>query len=154
MELQVETFADELELPYMPDIEAVLRASAIAEAPHAEDAFLAEFSRWLTLRNKGVVARRAGIELAREALDLVGDAEGAWQALPVELWLHGTGAAWAMSSMRRAKLARHFVGWLLDSGRVSLHGQRLLARRIARASAQAASGGPSHSCAAKPMVAA
>jgi len=137
MELHIEApFHDELELPEEAcgDLEGVLLAAS-AGALHAEDALLAAFTHWIGVRGASACERQAAIELARDALDLVGDPDGPWQALPVERWL--TEAArkprCAGALRQLPALARAFVSWLGDQGRLSLHAQRLLARRIGAA---------------------
>lgn len=133
MDCAIDTFTtDELELPHdePEDLEAALLWMAAVEAPHAEDAFLADFARWLGARGANAAERRGGIDLAREALDLLGDPEGAWQALPIERWLQAADRSPRVSS-HACELARELVAFLGDSGRLSLHGQRLLARRLA-----------------------
>jgi hypothetical protein len=143
MDLSIETlFADDLELPHDTrqdqDIEAVLLlGTAGADAPHAEDAFLAKFARWLATRGAGADERRAGIELAREALDFIGDPDGTWQGLPVERWLPAAAIGPGTPSARRIELARELLSFVVECGRLSLHGQRQLTRRIARVRARA-----------------
>jgi hypothetical protein len=99
-------------------------------SPHAEDVFLADFVRVARARGH---AEFAALELARAALDAVEDIDGVWQGLGIEAWLD---AAARMSLVtgdgELVLLARAFVTWLVDRGRLSLHGQRLLVRRIAR----------------------
>jgi len=125
-------FSDDLELTQdaPQDLEAALLWMAGADTPHAEDAFLADFARWLGARGADAAERRAGLELAREALDLLGDPDGAWQALPIERWLRGADGS-AGASSHAIALARDLVGFLAEHGRLSLHGQRVLTRRIA-----------------------
>jgi hypothetical protein len=141
MDLPIEIpFSDDFELPRdaWQDIETVLLDIAGADAPHAEDAFLADFARWLAARGAEADERRSGIELAREALDFIGDPDGNWQRLPVERWLHADAAGSGTTSARRIELARELLSCLVECGRLSLHGQRQLARRIARLRARAA----------------
>jgi hypothetical protein len=109
------------------DLEAVLLALGAADQPHAEDAFLADFARWLCAREPRAAERRFAIELAREALDDLGGPDGVWQALPVERLLQRDEPR---AAAPRVEHARALVSWLGDRGRLSLHGQRLLARRV------------------------
>jgi hypothetical protein len=126
------SFADDVELPHDVDLEleAVLLATTASDAPHAEDAFLADFTRWLVARGADAAQRSLGLELARDALDCVGDADGTWQALPIERWLTARVDRCAGTTAERAELARELVSWLVADGRLSLHGQRMLVRRI------------------------
>ncbi len=113
-----------------PACEVVPIAIDSGATPHAEDAFLAEFSGFARTRNHD---GRAAIELARIALDAIEDIDGAWQALRVEAWLiAAANACVEVEDAELCLLARAFVEWLVDGGRLSLHGQRVLARRIAR----------------------
>jgi hypothetical protein len=125
-------FADDLEprLDAPDDLETALLWNGGVDAPHAEDAFLADYARWLGARGANAAERRGGLELAREALDLVGDPDGAWQTLPIERWLRAADDSDRASSDAR-ELARELVAFLGEHGQLSLHGQRLLARRIA-----------------------
>jgi hypothetical protein len=135
MDSAIDTFfADEVEprLDAPEDLETALLRIGGFDAPHAEDAFLADFVRWLGARGANAAERRGGLELAREALDLVGDPDGAWQTLPIERWLQATDDSDRASSDAR-ELARELVAFLGEHGRLSLHGQRVLARRIGRA---------------------
>jgi hypothetical protein len=114
-----------------PACEVVPFAVDSGAAPHVEDAFLAEFAGFARARNHD---EHAALELARVALDAIEDVDGAWQALRVESWLATVAAvARAVDEAELRLLARAFLDWLVDHGRLSLHGQRLLARRIARA---------------------
>jgi len=124
-------FSDDLELTRdaPQDLEAALLWTADADAPHAEDAFLADFARWLGARGGDASERHAGIELAREALDLVGDPDGVWQELPVERWLLAA-AGPDGARLHALELARDLVSFLAEHGRLSVHGQRVLTRRI------------------------
>jgi hypothetical protein len=112
-----------------PACEVVPFALDSGAAPHVEDAFLAEFAGFARARNHDEHAAR---ELARVALDAIEDVDGAWQALRVESWLATVAAARAVGEAELGLLARAFLDWLVDHGRLSLHGQRVLARRIAR----------------------
>jgi hypothetical protein len=137
-------FADDLEprLDTLDDLETALLWNGGFDAPHAEDAFLADFARWLGARGANAAERRGGLELAREALELVGDPDGAWQTLPIERWLQAAHDSDRASS-DAVELARDLVAFLGEHGRLSLHGQRLLARRIARARVCSGTGQPS-----------
>jgi len=124
-------FSDDLELAQdaPQDLEAALLWMADADAPHAEDAFLADFARWLGARGGDASERRAGIELAREAIDLLGDPDGVWQELPIERWLLAA-AGPDGARLQAVDLARDLVSFLAEHGRLSVHGQRVLTRRI------------------------
>jgi hypothetical protein len=124
LEVELEASAGE------PACEVVRFAIESGAAPHVEDAFLAEFTGFARARNYD---ERAALELARGALDAIDDVDGAWQALRIEAWLGAAAnACIAIDDAELCLLARAFVDWLVDRGRLSLHGQRLLARRIAR----------------------
>jgi hypothetical protein len=115
------------------------------EPPHAEDAFLADFVRFVRSQDGDASRTWLAIEVGRAALDLIDDLEGSWQTLPIETWLDGLSRALVSSTLiaereparglsraaRVAGLARGFIEWLVMRGRLSLHGQRTLARRIA-----------------------
>lgn len=131
MDLRIDAlFSDDPELPdHGPhDLEAVLLALGGADTPHAEDVFLAEFARWLCAREPSASERRAAIDFARDALEHVGDPDGAWQGLPVERLLQR--AERDDVAAAGVRHARALVGWLGNCGRLSLHGQRVLTRRI------------------------
>jgi hypothetical protein len=108
-----------------PACEVVPLAIDSGAVPHVEDAFLAEFAGFARSRNH---PPHAALELARGALDAIEDVDGAWQSLRIDAWLAG----FAIDDAELTLLARAFLDWLVDRGRLSLHGQRVLARRIAR----------------------
>jgi hypothetical protein len=116
----------------------LLSFDAGAEA-HAEDAFLADFARFARERDPAGDAgtTRFAVEVGRAALDVIDDVDGPWQALSIERWLdglvatHATAPSAARGCERLCALARVFVDWLVMRGRLSLHGQRGLVRRIA-----------------------
>jgi hypothetical protein len=131
MDLRIDTlFGHDPELPHDAprDLETALLTLDAADVAHAEDAFLADFARWLRTRQPSAAERSAAIELAREALDHVGDPDGAWQGLPVERLLQ---RAQSCAAPAHIEHARALVSWLGERGRLSLHGQRLLGRRLA-----------------------
>ena len=104
---------------------------------HVEDAFLADFTRFARERDAVGAAgtARLAVEIGRAALDVIDDVDGPWQALSIERWLDAlvetSPASPAACSRERVRaLARVFVDWLVMRGRLSLHGQRGLARRI------------------------
>jgi hypothetical protein len=124
LEVELEASAGE------PVCEVVPFAIDNGEPPHAEDAFLADFAELASTRNH---CAHAALALAAAALDAIEDVDGAWQALRVEAWLSAAASARVtIDDAELCLLARAFVDWLVDRGRLSLHGQRLLARRIAR----------------------
>jgi hypothetical protein len=111
-----------------PACEAVTPAIDGGAAPHAEDTFLQDFVAFAGGRNH---AEHAALELARAALDAIEDVDGAWQSLTVAAWLGAAArAAPAIEDAELCMLARAFVDWLVDRGRLSLHGARVLTRRI------------------------
>lgn len=136
----------ELEASAGEACEVVPFATHAGEEPHAEDAFLAEFADFACARNHPA---QAALELAGAALDAIEDVDGTWQALRVEAWLSAAArASIAIDDAELCLLARAFVDWLVDRGRLSLHGQRLLARRIARFHRRVEDGGIGHGLAA------
>jgi hypothetical protein len=109
----------------------LLTPAGVAQ-PHVEDAFLADFARFACDAGGDVRALRLAIEAGRAALDLVEDTDGPWQALPIEAWLEALSSSVAHAGDRDRvhSVARAFVEWLVTRGQLSLHGQRVLARRI------------------------
>jgi hypothetical protein len=152
MDLRIDTlFSQELEMPHdeRHDLEAALLALGANDAPHVEDAFLADFARWLRARRRSSAQRRSAIEFAREALEHVGEPDGAWQGLPVErLLCDGEPSA----ATARAVHARDLVIWLGERGSLGLHGQRVLARRLA--AVRIAAAGLRHAVGDQPPLAA
>ena len=137
------------------DYDSFLRAASVSlelgpisldssEPPHAEDAFLAEHRAWLMSSGMAGAELSVAADLGHDALDLVDGPEGPWQALAVEAWL-SQGAVYAvrhgLSATQLRQLAREFLAWLGHHARLSLHGQRLLQRRIAAARIELASHG-------------
>ena len=108
-----------------------LLASGPGEPLHAEDAFLADFARFVRAADPEMGPAWLAIEVGRAALDLVDDVEGPWQGLPVAIWLDALARALTPSPERLRPLARAFVEWLVMRGRLSLHGQRRLVRGVA-----------------------
>ena len=99
---------------------------------HAEDALLSDFVSYAQAREAGAPAY--ALEQARAALDAVDVVDGPWQSLPVERWLAELSRPpGALAAAQLDTLARSFIEFLVDRGLLGLHGQRLLARRIAHA---------------------
>jgi hypothetical protein len=133
MELQLETLwdLDSEGATLARELFAFDHAADARDPLHAEDEFLAAFVSFVRTQDAWLAEPWPALETARAALDLIEDLDGPWQSLPVEIWLDTlTRTLVARSAEQPRALARSFIEWLVAHGRLSLHAQRLLGRRI------------------------